>query len=389
MLKHSLALLAVERSSQHVFADALPILVTIADPDGTVSFFNEAWYEFTGQSRSAEPFSAWREFVHPSDAERVVRDWGAAIAAADDVVDMHYRLRHAASGEYRWFHARAIAIRDAAGNIAEWLGTAIDIDEERQKQAELAQQYDSEHAVATTLQQASMPPSLPHVDGIVFEAHYAPSYASMTIGGDWYDAFALPDGSIAIGIGIGDVMGRGVEAAVLMGKLRYSTRAIALRTFALGSGGPASVLESVEETLLSEHPDGCATSIFAIISADRTQLRYSNAGHPPAVLLANNGTTSWFEDADTPLGWRFGDRRQDRSVSLADVSRLVLYTDGLIETGRDIDDGLTRLAAAVARSHSTKRGKFLPELIAGTTVARPQDDLALLAVTFTDGYAYS
>jgi serine phosphatase RsbU (regulator of sigma subunit) len=100
--------------------------------------------------------------------------------------------------------------------IGAWLGAAMDIDEERRKQAELAKLYDSAQSMATTFQKATLPLSLPNVEGLRFEALYLPSEANMTIGGDWYDAFASSDGSVAISIG--DVAGHGARSRGLNGQ---------------------------------------------------------------------------------------------------------------------------------------------------------------------------
>src|SRR5579872_5589138 len=118
---------------------------------------------------------------------------------------------------------------------------------------------DEIQTLVSSFLRASFPPALPDVEGLQFEALYL-SCSGSIIGGDWYDALALPDGSVAVALG--DVTGHGVEAAVLMGKLRYSMRVVTMRANALESGSAASVLQSVEDGLRSEHPDASATAFL-------------------------------------------------------------------------------------------------------------------------------
>jgi|SRR5579872_5469646 len=225
---------------------------------------------------------------------------------------------------------------------------------------------------------ASLPPSLPEIDGLQFEALYLPC-ADSFIGGDWYDVLALPDGSVAIAVG--DVTGHGLEAAAIMGKIRYSMRVMALRASAL-RGGAASVLPSVEEGLRSEHPDASATTFLGIISPDRTRMQYATAGHPPPLIVKRSGKTAWLEAGDVPLGWGSGQIRSNHVIDLTDVWRLILYTDGVIEAGRDVIKGLERLQSVLQDPTIAGAKDLLPRIVEASLVAPPHDDIAMLAVTF-------
>ena len=373
------ALVDLDDESQRALVNALPIPVMIASADGVVSFLNDCWHEYTGQTRDPNAGLAWNDYLHPEDRDRVAREWQGAIVGGLDEVETEYRLKEASSGLFRWFRMRATALRDARGDVAQWIAAAMDIQEERQQQLAMARLYENSLAVARTLQSAMLPPALPHVDGLRFEAFYLPSERSLSVAGDWFDAFTLPDGSVAVAIG--DVTGHGVEAAVLMAKARYSMRAIMRRTAALRTGNVASVLRSVEDSLASEHPEARATAFLGIISPDRTQLRYANAGHPPPLTLDASGRFAWVEGNDIPLGWRFVLERHDRFLDLSGVSRLVLYTDGLIEAGRDIIAGMERLVR-IARTHSRNDESFLDSVVKETLVHAPHDDVAALSVRF-------
>jgi PAS domain S-box-containing protein len=365
--------------SQRTLLNALPIPVMIADADGVVAFLNDRWHAYTGQPKAPDAGFVWNDYLHPGDRDRVAGEWLGAIAAELDSVEMECRLKEAATDVYRWFRVRATALKDESGVSVQWIAAAMDIEEERQQQLVIARLYEDSLAVARTLQSAMLPPALPQGDGLDFEAFYLPSERSLSVAGDWYDAFTLPDGSVAIAIG--DVTGHGIEAAVLMAKARYSMRAIMRRTAALRTGNVASVLRSVEDALASEHPEARATAFLGIISPDRTRLRYANAGHPPPLVLDASGRLTWLEGSDIPLGWRFVLERRDRVLDLLGVSRLLLYTDGLIEAGRDIIAGMERLGR-IARMHSRNEDSFLESVIKETLVHAPHDDVAALGVRF-------
>jgi serine phosphatase RsbU (regulator of sigma subunit) len=228
---------------------------------------------------------------------------------------------------------------------------------------------------------ASLPPSLPEIDGLQFEALYLPC-ADSVIGGDWYDVLQLPDGSVAIAVG--DVSGHGIEAAAIMGKIRYSMRVVIMRMNALHMGSPAVVLPCIEDGLRSEHPKASATTFLGIISPDRTHMQYATAGHPPPLALTTSGETLWLEGSDVPLGWGGGCPRNDHLVDLTEVSRLILYTDGVIEAGRDIVKGLEHLRTALARADICNGPDLLPRLVEASLQAPPHDDIAMLAVTFEE-----
>ena len=376
-----LGLLDLDSESQRALVNALPIPVVIADADGVVSFLNDCWHEYTGQPRlDPDTDLAWRNYLHPDDSVRIVREWQAAIAAGLDSVEMEYRLKEAATGVYRWFRIRATALRDESGPIMQWIAAAMDIQEERQQQLAIARLYESSLAVAGTLQSAMLPPALPGVDGLRFEAVYKPSETSLSVAGDWYDAFVLSDGSVAIAIG--DVTGHGIEAAVLMAKVRYGMRALTLRTVEMRTGGPVSILGSVEDALLSEHPDSSATAFLGIISPDRSRMEYANAGHPAPLTLDRSGKLASLKDGDVPLGVRSDSQRRDRVLDLAGISRLFLYTDGLVEAGRDIIAGTTRLHAAAEKMHARNHEAFVQAVVKETLVHAPHDDIAALGVSF-------
>ncbi len=365
--------------TQHVFADALPVLVMMSDPSGVVNFFNTAWFQYTGQPRfDRDVTEEWRKYIHPDDVPIVGAAWYAAMESGKDVA-VEYRVYHAASGEWRWFSAHAHALRDAAGKIVQWIGTAMEIHEVRQANAALEALYRHERQVATSFQEAALPEGLPTLPGMSLDAVYQPS-SNLLVGGDWYDAFALSNGAVAIAVG--DVTGHGLEAAVLMSKLRQSFRAVTIRAAQFENRDPGSIVASVEQTMLMENTDFTASVFFGIVDSELHVLEYSSAGHPPAVLLRLDGTVELLSNGDMLLGFPEAAPRTSAKVSLANAQALVCYTDGLTEASRDVFEGEARLHDAVKTWHVTSQAKPASHVLEEVVKTPAADDIAILTVTF-------
>jgi serine phosphatase RsbU (regulator of sigma subunit)/anti-sigma regulatory factor (Ser/Thr protein kinase) len=203
--------------------------------------------------------------------------------------------------------------------------------------------YEEEHAIATRLQRSLSPSTLPRVPGITTAARYQPAgVAAAEVGGDWYDAVGLPTGDLLLVMG--DVAGRGVEAAAMMGQLRS-----AIRAYALHEASPAVLLERLNAFQLSIADDTMATVLLARISLDGTLVTTASAGHPPALLTAPDGQSSWLTGGrGVPLGALDDPGYREARHDVEPGSTLVLYTDGLVESrGEDLQQGLSRLAASV------------------------------------------
>jgi PAS domain S-box-containing protein len=203
--------------------------------------------------------------------------------------------------------------------------------------------YERERRIAQELQQSLLPKRLPAIPGVALAARYRPGDDGVSVGGDWYDAVALPGGRVAIAIG--DVVGRGIEAASTMGQMRSALRAILtqgdhtgamadrLNRFTLGLGVGEAIMTTV---------------LLAIFEPTSGCLRYTNAGHPPALLIAPDGSTSYLQQAPSvPMGVLDAPRYPEHTIVLERGSTLVLYTDGLVEEPTEVlDVGLERLRTA-------------------------------------------
>jgi PAS domain S-box-containing protein len=236
---------------------------------------------------------------------------------------------------------------------------------------ERAAMYEREHTTAETLQRSLLPDQLPLVPGLVMEARYLPVARNMEIGGDWYDAFRLPDRRLAIAVG--DVMGKGLTAAAGMGRVRN-----ALRALALTDPRPAAVLTGLDRLFsATELEEQVTTVAYLVIDPETGDGLMGNAGHLPALRLGS-GTAPFLDqtEAGTPLGWP-SPRKQHR-FRLPPGSTAVLYSDGLVENRvRGLDAGLDELVAVAARAGADVVGhpeRLLNYLVDGMLAGHEQDD---------------
>lgn len=240
-----------------------------------------------------------------------------------------------------------------------------------------SESFARERRIANALQQAMLPrgESLPQFDDLRFNAIYRPSSDDADIGGDWYDALELDDGAVMITVG--DVTGRGLEAAGLMGQLRQSFRAVA--TY---ERDPARMLDAVDRIVRQHASPSIATAFVAVIDRTRRTIRYANAGHPYG-LLKRKSEVLELRSFGLPLGLRDGEASDaTRELALDDADMLVLYTDGLVESTHDLLAGERRLFD-VLRSEAVRVVRDPAEFICSACVGGyAPDDTAVLTATF-------
>ncbi|MFV2020624.1 PP2C family protein-serine/threonine phosphatase [Micromonospora sp. LOL_023] len=228
-----------------------------------------------------------------------------------------------------------------------------------------------DRATTLALQHDLLPTRLPAVPGLEFSARYVAGHDA-GVGGDWYDVLPLPDGWV--GVAIGDVTGRGLHAATVMGRLRSS-----LRAYALESTDPADVLARLDRKMQHFEPGMMATVCYATIRPDRTAMSLSTAGHPPPVTIAGTDSYCLPVPADLPLGTRIQRRRRNSSVELDPGALLFFFTDGLVERcGPTIDTGLQQLCRALTGSSAEAAcSAVMAALVDGRPLV---DDIAMLAL---------
>ena len=209
-----------------------------------------------------------------------------------------------------------------------------------------ARRFEHNRDIAETLQRALLT-DLPITPGLHLAARYLPATHGLNIGGDWYDAFRQPDGSLITVIG--DVTGHGLHAAVMMSQLRT-----ALRAYAVDGGTPGQLLTRLHIFLHHLQPDLYATAVIARFHPDEPTLTWAAAGHPPPVLRTPDGQVQTLDaKPGAMLGIPLRQEIRDHTVSLSPGSTLALYTDGLVERrAQGIDPGIERLAAALGAFRS-------------------------------------
>ncbi|MET8910607.1 PP2C family protein-serine/threonine phosphatase [Micromonospora sp. NPDC004551] len=251
-----------------------------------------------------------------------------------------------------------------------------------------AQTRQAERRVATLEQELSerlqrsllTPPAQP--PRMEVAVRYQPATERARIGGDWYDSFREPDGSLILVIG--DVAGHDQQAAATMAQIRNLLRGVAYAA----RKPPGGVLEGLEAAMRGLGVDALATAVLARVEQDEEQarvgaatLRWSNAGHPPPVLITPDGSATLLRTPpEMLLGVRAGLARSDHQVTLTPGSAVVLYTDGLIDR-RDavIDDGLADLVGTLTGRHGSTAEQLCDELL-GRFAAGSDDDIALVVL---------
>jgi serine phosphatase RsbU (regulator of sigma subunit)/anti-sigma regulatory factor (Ser/Thr protein kinase) len=234
--------------------------------------------------------------------------------------------------------------------------------------------FETEQTIAETLQRSVLPISLPQIDGVQLAARYLPGTAELDVGGDWFDAIRLPDGRL--GLVVGDVVGKGVQAASTMSQLRN-----ALRAFSLDRMRPSSTIARLNRLAEEVVETAFATLVYAVLDPDARVCRITSAGHPPPLVAYPDGRVELVEGGrGLPLGAGSETKYGQEVVELPVGSVLVLYSDGLIERrGRPIDEGLEELRRAA--SDGPREPEELVEHILSRLIgdAERGDDVAILA----------
>lgn len=244
---------------------------------------------------------------------------------------------------------------------------------------ERARLFEQEHETAVSLQRSLLPAELPAVPGVELVARYLPAEEHTEVGGDWYDAFSLPGGELALVLG--DVMGKGLAAAAGMGRTRF-----ALRALALTQREPAAVLTGLDLLFTAtEAPEQLTTLVYAVLNPATGVAVCSDAGHLPLLHLPACGKPVFFDagPGSTPLG--LAEQRAQRTVQLQPGDTVLAFSDGLVESReRDLGVGLDELAAAVQGFNSASLGELVEHVVSELQAGpRLLDDVTVLGVRLT------
>ena len=343
--------------------------------DGSIRASTE-YYRLLGISAQelaehGSPFA--RPAVHPEDLPALEQGLRQLMSGGHPL-DLEFRT---ADGE-RAMRVLGTVHKDAAGGLGHLRGSLMDVTEQKAAQRAVAAALASreaaarEHAIADELQRSMLPAVTVHSPSLDTAAYYASGVTGTQAGGDWYDLIDLPNNRVALVIG--DVMGRGVRAAAIMGQLRA-----AIGGYARLDLEPAKLLGLLDQTVMEMSEPAIVTCVYAVHDPAAQTLTYVNAGHMPPLLSLPGGPAERLTQGDPPLGTGYY-RGHAATVDFPPGARLILYTDGLVEhRGSDIDIGIEALRKVLESGHTPVEalpGRIVDSLLPG---GEPDDDVAILA----------
>ncbi|MEU3254160.1 SpoIIE family protein phosphatase [Streptomyces sp. NPDC006997] len=330
------------------------------------------------------PLTALPELAVPEDRPLFT---GAVRALVGEGRPMDVPFRVRSGGAVRHLRAVAEATTDVHGSPVEVHGFVQDLTAQRSAELALVESerailvqhgvLQAERALAGRLQHALLP--LPRrqpvrLAGLRVEVAYLPAQSGLYVGGDWFSAIELPDGTALFVVG--DVAGHGVDAVATMAQLRFTAKGMV----STGSS-PTGALSRLNTLLLHSHDShGTATLVLARYHPEERRLVWAQAGHLPP-LLKRGGEVRYL---DRPAGMLLGAGAtpafEEAECRLEPGDRLLLYTDGLVERpGECIDAGLERLALATRERHSEVPGSLSP-LLSAMLEGERRDDVCVLDI---------
>ena len=332
--------------------------------------------DLVGVKRFQELLTAGGRIYHETHYAPLLRMQGHVREIAVDIV--------CADGRRLPVLLNSVLISDAEGEPQTVRTTVFDATERKLYERELLTLRNRERAarelaerlheqtrdVAHALQQSLLGGVPPADSRYTVATLYQPGVESLEVGGDWHDAFVVADDRV--GIVVGDVVGRGLQAATAMGQLRSAVRALAAAGF-----GPGEVLSHLDRFVEQVEPAQYATLAYAEVDATSGEVCFATAGHLPPVLLRDE-LELFLGGRSTPLGVVVpGLERTQASFTLARGEGFVLYTDGLVERrAESIDDGIARLLGAIRSRPDVQPADLVAELLPEGTSG--DDDVCLL-----------
>jgi serine phosphatase RsbU (regulator of sigma subunit) len=321
--------------------------------------------------------------LHPQDAPRIAPQL-ARVFEDGQSADLHYRIL--AGGEVRYLRARFETIRDRTGRVLKVYGIVQDVtaneaaarDRARlvDVEAELAERLRSqqtEHRLVVALQQIILPipTGVLHLPGLDVAVRYLPAEVVSRVGGDWYDVVELADGRSLLAVG--DVAGHGIAAAATMARLRHSVAALAVT-----STEPGELLAYLNRIVHDDASEPTATVVVAHFDPQTRELTWAQAGHPPPILVSENGSAAALT---RPPGMIVGARPDSTyetiTTTLAEGDTVLLYTDGLIERRGGYDSDWL---GPLLRTLSGTGHLPVDTLIERLQPANPGDDTCVVAL---------
>lgn len=341
-----------------VLLDASPVGFAFYDVDGRYLLVNESMAAVNGLA-AAEHLGRTAHEVVPHIAAEIQLRINEVLSTGKQVLDVDVGSGASGTGEWTtgWYPIR----RPGSETV---LGVAV-VATDITRMATL-------RSTALTLQRSLLPTALPSTVELEVAVRYVAGAADTDVGGDWYDVIALGAGRLAVVIG--DVMGRGVAAAAVMGQLRT-----AVRTCARLDLQPVEVLDALDGLVAELGSEQIATCLYGVFDPHARELLLASAGHLPPVLRSPSGHVEVLPlDVSAPLG--LSDPTRQTSVTMPPGSVLALYTDGLVERrDSDLEERLAELGATIAEGPDALE-PLADHVMARMTGGLSDDDVALLLV---------
>ncbi|HEX2071800.1 MAG TPA: SpoIIE family protein phosphatase [Thermoleophilaceae bacterium] len=388
-------------SAEDLYEDA-PCGYLSALPDGTVVRANRTLLAWTGHSREEIVGRRFADLLSPGGRMYHETHYAPLLAMQGAVREIALEIVRADGGRmpvlvnstlHRDAAGAPVEIRTAVFGVADRreyereLLRARDREQEARERAEVLQRtmgrlaaenadlYARERRVARTLQASLLAGEPPRDERFAVATHYSPAGDTLEVGGDWHDAIRLDEDRIAIVVG--DVVGRGLDAAATMGQLRSAILALAGTRLS-----PARLLDQLDTFVDQVASAWMGTVLYAEVDLTGGEVRYASAGHPPPLLIQpGERPRPLWGGRSTPLGAGRDATRDDDAVALRPGGRLLLFTDGLVERrDRSVDDGLEQLVDEVATRRAAPLSQLAEELaLTMTAGGSGEDDVCLLA----------
>lgn len=368
----------LQESAEDLFENAPCGYLTCA-LDGTILRVNRTFAHLTGHDRDALLGRRFRDLLtpagriyHETHYVPLLRMQGTVREIALDIVR--------ADGKRVPALVNSVQQCDDADTPRFIRTTVFDATDRRAYERELLRARRREHDIALQLQRSLLSGTLAASAALAAEVVYRPAQAGLEVGGDWYDAFWLDDEQTTVMLVVGDVVGRGIEAAAAMGQLRSAIRALASTGLA-----PGPLLDALDGFAARHHVGRMTTVALAQLEVATGRLRYACAGHPPPVMLSFRAGPGFLGDGrSVPIdSVAIGGARREGKAELPAGGTLLLYSDGLVERrARSLDVGLQQLLDEAARHD----GDDLAAMLAGVVRAMDDDhtdDLCLLGARRT------
>jgi PAS domain S-box-containing protein len=346
----------LEESIEDLFENA-PCGYLSTALDGTIHRVNltfESWTghdreQLIGKKRFSELLTGGGRIYHETHYAPLLRMQGEAREIALEIVR--------ADGSRLPVLVNSVVVEDAEGSPHSIRTIVFDASDRRRYEEELLQARRREREIAQQLQRSLLAGELPSGPGLELAANYRPADDALDVGGDWYDAFWLSDHRV--GLVVGDVVGKGIEAAATMGQLRSATRALA------STGLPPGPLLEALDAYSERHRVGAmATLVYAELDLPSLELRFACAGHlPPVVAPRGEEPRLVWDGRSTPLGFRApsGERRPEATCRLTPGSLVALYNAGMERLLEEVEANRTeppsRLASTLLRLLDTAEHK--------------------------------